>query len=251
MGMQLEMGMDAGAIKLPKTKMPEIAMLFDMSTGDKQSNDWPIDGKLTKILVEPSNPADEQVAAALRKQLDPMNGFAMSYFVDGKGRVHDVKMKWPEAIPPQAQQMLGGLSQSIESMTTPLPEEDVGTGAVWEVIGRMAATGADILQVSTFKLKERTGDVVKLDVSVRQFAANDVVSFPGLPPGAKAKILSFNARGTGDATTDTKDIVPSTGTLTINTAMTLELSMEEGGKVEKQHSSVETKTKVTYSRPAK
>lgn len=250
MGMDLEMAMKASGVNVPPTKVPRMALLFDFTTGDREASNWPIQGKVTKISVEPSGPAEEKIAEALRPEIEPMTGFGMAYLVDQQGRVHDLKMSWPKGIPQQAQQMMAGMSQSLESMTSPLPVEAVGIGASWEVIGRAAANGADLLQVSTFKLKERKGDVLKLDVSVQQFAANEMVAPFGMPPNAKAKLVSFAAKGSGTTVLDTKDVAPTDGTMAMTTSMSLEISMTMGGETRTEKTSIDTKTKVTYARPA-
>jgi hypothetical protein len=248
--MDLEMSMKAGGMTLPPTKIPRMAMLFDLAAGDRQGGDWPIEGKLKTVTVEPKGTAEEQLAEALRPQLGMMSGFGMNYFVDAKGRVHDVKMTWPETMPAQAQQMMAGLGQSLESMTAPLPDEAIGTGAEWEVFGRLAANGADILQVSTFKLKERKGDVITLDVAVRQLAANSDVRPPGMPAGASARLLSFNAQGSGTSVLDTKDAAPVGGKMTTKSAMSVEIKLDVGGKPESQKTAIDTKVTVAYQRPA-
>lgn len=251
MAMDLEMAMNASAVKIPPTKVPRMALLFDFSTGERKGGDWPIDGKVAGVTVEPNGAAEEQIAAALRPQIEPMKGFGMTYLVDERGRVHDLKMSWPEGMPAQAQQMVAGMSQSLESMTAPLPEEPIGIGAKWEVIGRAAANGADLLQVSTFELKERKGDVITLDIGVRQIAANDKVSPPGMPKIATAKLLSFDAKGRGSSVIDTKDIAPMSGSMAMTTGMSLEISLSMDGKTETQKTVMDTKTTVTYSRPSK
>jgi len=250
MGMQLEMAIKSGGFTLPRTKVPRMGMLFELTVDDKQGSDWPVAGKLAKITVEPKGDVEEQIAKGLREQLDPMSGFAMNYFVDAKGRIRDVKLSWPEKMPPQAQQMMGGLSQSIESMMAPLPEEEIGTGAQWEVVGRLASAGADLLQVSTFKLKARKGDVLELDISVRQLAANEKVTPPGMPAGAAAKLISFKAGGTGTSVVDTTDIAPVGGSMTIKNAMAIEVSMDVPGQGSgADQTTVDTTVTVTYERP--
>ncbi|UQA57385.1 hypothetical protein [Polyangium aurulentum] len=254
MGMDMQMGMKAGGMNLPATSLPRMIMLFDLAAGDRTAaGDWLVDGKLQRVDVEAKGPAQEKIAGALRPSLDSMKGLAMTYYVDEKGRVHDVKTKLPPTMPEQAAQLMAGMNQSIESMMAPLPEEPVGTGAKWEVIGRISANGADLLQVSTFTLKDRKDTLLTLDVGVKQLAAKDEVNAPGMPPGTTARIKSFQSGGTGSSSLDTTDVAPKSGTMNMKSAMSLEVKMPGGGgaPAQAQDTAIETIVGITFARPAK
>jgi hypothetical protein len=250
MAMDVEMGMEAGELKVPPSKMPRMLLVFDFKSGDKSGTEWPIEGTLTKISLDPQGPQQEQVAGLLRPQLGAVQGLGMSYFLDERGRTREVKVKLPPTLPPIADQMMSGLTQSVESMTSPLPEEAVGVGAKWEVMARIVANGADLLQVTTYTLEKRDGQVLSLDTVVRQFAAKDTVTPPGMPPGASARLTSYKCQGTGNPVFDLGDVAPSSGSVNVNTAMDIEIKMDVEGKAEKQTTSVTTKMSATYSRVA-
>ncbi len=249
MSMDLEMSMEAGGMKLPPTTMPRMILMFDFSAGDRAGGDWPIDGKLRTISVDPKGAAQDQIAAALRPQLGSLEGIGMNYFLDEKGRVRDVKVTLPPSIPPAAGQMMSGMTQSIESMTAPLPNEAIGVGAKWEVLSRLAANGADLLQVSTFTLEKREGDVISLDVIVKQFAAKDSVAPPGMPPGTKARLTAYKSQGGGKTVFDTKDLAPKNGSMTVDSSMSIQLQIADGEQTAMQDTSVDTKMTASYSRP--
>jgi hypothetical protein len=237
-------------MKLPATKMPRMVLIFNFSTGARSGTEWPIDGKLSKVSVESKGAAQEQIASALRPQLGALEGIGMNYFVDEKGRIRDVKVTLPPSLPPMAGQMMSGMTQSVESMTSPLPDESIGVGAKWEVLSRIVANGADLLQVTTFTLEKRDGKILALDAVVRQFAAKDTVNPPGLPEGATARLLSYKCQGGGKPVFDMSDVAPTGGSMSINSSMSIELKMDVEGKSEKQTTSVDTKMTALYSRPA-
>jgi len=250
MGMDLEMAMEAGGMKLPPTKMPRMLLVFNFNAGDRAGTEWPIDGKLSKISVESNGGPQDQIATALRPQLGQLEGIGVNYFVDEKGRIRDVKVTIPESLPAMAGQMMSGMTQSVESMISPLPTEAIGVGAKWEVLARLMANGADILQVSTYTLEKRDGNVLSLDSVVKQFAAKDVVNPPGMPPGASARLLSYKSVGGGKPVFEMSDIAPKSGSMTLNSSMAIELKMTVDGKTEKQSTSVDAKMTALYSRPA-
>jgi hypothetical protein len=230
--------------------MPRMNLIFNFSTGDRAETEWPIQGKLSKITVEAREPAQDQIAAALRPQLGSLEGIGMNYFVDDKGRIRDVQVTLPESLPPAAGPMMSGMTQSIESMTSPLPDEPIGIGAKWEVLSRIVANGADLLQVSIMTMEKRDGKVLSLDAAVQQFAAKNAVNPPGMPPGASARLLSYKCQGGGKPVFDTTDVAPIGGSMSVNSAMEIELTMDVDGKTEKQATSVNTNMTASYSRPA-
>lgn len=248
MGMDLEMAMEAGGMKLPPTKMPRMLLVFNLNAGDRAGTEWPIDGKLSKVSVESNGGQQDQIAAALRPQLGQLEGIGVNYFVDEKGRIRDVKVTMPPSLPAMAGQMMSGMTQSVESMTSPLPNEAIGIGAKWEVLSRMIANGADILQVSTYSLEKRDGNVFTLNSVVKQFAAKDSVNPPGMPPGASARLLTYQSQGGGKPVFEISDIAPKSGSMSLDSSMTIELKMVVEGKTEKQTTSVDAKMTALYSR---
>jgi hypothetical protein len=161
--------------------------------------------------------------------------------------VHDAKLDIPSSVPAAAQQIMSGMSQSVESMVTPLPQEAVGVGARWQVVSRLATGGADILQSAIYTLKSRSGNRATLDISLVQLAASDTIHTPQMPAGMNAKIKGFSSSGTGTTQMDLKSIAPENGTMTLKTAM--DIGVQGAGASSADDSSVETTTTVTLGRP--
>jgi hypothetical protein len=246
MNMDMVMAMKMGPKALPPTTIPTMTMLLDMTTADKNpSGEWKIDSKLTQITINPKGAQQEQFASAMRPQVEGMKGLGMGYWINGKGRVRDVKIDVPKSIPAAAQQMLQGMNQSFESMVAPLPSDAVGIGARWQVVSRMASSGADLLQSAVYTLKSRDGGKVKLDVTLFQLAASETIKPPGMPPGVTARVKAFKSGGSGASQIDTKNVAPDSGSMALKT--TMDIAVQGGGTNEE--TSVETQTKVQISKP--
>src|SRR5207244_3352106 len=125
-----------------------------------------------------------------------------------------------KGLPPAAQQMIQGMNQSFEAMVVPLPSEAVGTNAKWQVVSRLASSGADLVQSATYTLRARTGSKATIEVSLVQLAASDTIKVPGAPAGVVAHVKSFNSGGTGTQQLDTKVVAPEGGAMQIKTSMT-------------------------------
>jgi hypothetical protein len=248
MSMDMSMGMKMQGQTLPAQSIPRISMGMDATTVDKNAaGEFKVEVHLSSVTVDANGAQQEQIARAMRSQLDAMKGLSMGYWVNPKGQVHDVKVGMPAGMPPAAQQILTGMSQSFESMVTPLPAEAVGVGAQWQVITRTAAGGTDLLQSAIYTLKSRTGASVTLDVKLVQLAANDSIHTAQMPAGMSAKIKGFSSGGAGTSQLDLKSVAPEGGTMTLKVTMDLAVAGANPGAVEE--STVETTTTVQIARP--
>jgi hypothetical protein len=246
MGMDMAVGIKMRGQSVPQMPMPHMTLLFDTSVSEKNAqSEARIDSRLTGATAEPNGAQQEQMARALRPQLDTLKGLGMGYWVTPKGHVHDVKLDIPASAPPAAQQLMSGMSQSFESMVTPLPQEQVGVGARWQVVSRLSSSGADLLQSAIYTLKSRNGARASLDVSVVQFAANDTIHTPQMPAGMTAKVKNFSSTGSGNSQLDLKSVSPEGGTMTLKTSM--EIAVQGGGPDDA--STIDTTTTVQVTRP--
>ncbi len=246
MAMDMAMGIRVQGQTMPQTPIPRMTMAFDTAATDRSSSgDVKIDSLLTGVTVDANGGQQEQMARALRPQMEALKGLGMGYWVSPKGRVRDVKLAMPAGVPPAAQQLLNGMSQSFESMVTPLPGEAVGVGARWQVVSRTATGGADLLQSAIYTLKARNGDHATLDLALTQLSASDTIHNPQMPAGMAAKVRAFHSGGTGTTQIDLKSVAPEGAAMTLKTAM--DISVQGGTSADE--SSVETTTTVTVSRP--
>ncbi len=248
MAMDMAVGIKVQGQAAPQTPMPRMNMTFDTSVADKNAaGEHRIESRLTATSVDPTGAQQEQMAKALRPQIEAMKGLGLLYWVDPKGHVHDVQVDIPSGMPAAAQQLMGGMSQSFESMVTPLPRDPVGVGARWQVVSRMTTGGADILQSAIYTLKSRSGARAALDVTLVQLAANDTIHTAQMPAGMSAKVKAFSSSGSGSTQLDLKSVAPEGGTMALRTAMDLTVQNPGGGPGD--DSSVETTTTIQVTRP--
>jgi hypothetical protein len=227
--------------------LPRMGMTLDGSAGETNAaGEWKILASLVGITIDGKGPQAEQMAAAMRPQVESMKGLGINYWLSPKGRVRDVKVELPKGFPKAAEALVAGLNQSFESMVAPLPVEPVGLGAKWQVVSRMAASGADLLQSATYTLKARDGAHATLDVTTSQLSASDTISALGSPGGAVTRVKAFSSGGSGTTKIDTTSVVPESGTTTMKTGMTVLVTQ---GAAPGEESTVETRTSVTLSRP--
>lgn len=247
MVMEMAVTIKAKGHSVPQLPMPRMTMTFDTTTTDQSpAGEFKVTSRLTGTTVDPSGGQQEQIARALRPQIESLRGLGMVYWVGSKGHVRDVKVDVPAGVPPTAQQLMSGMSQSFESMVTPLPAEPVGTGGRWQVVSRMASGGTDVLQSAVYTLKARSGARATLDVAIVQISATDTYHTAQMPAGMTVKVRSFSSTGSGTTEVDLKSVVPQSGTMALTTGMEVAVP-DEGGAEET--STVETSTTVQVARP--
>lgn len=223
--MDISLTMKQGKEAVPEISLPRMTIGFETTAADAKPDDFKIEGMLGKISVDAGKTAQaQQLATALKGDLDKMKGLSMTYWLTSKGATHDVKIDLPAGFPPQAQQVMEGMNQSLGQMTSPLPKEPIGVGAKWQVVSRANLAGQDVLLFSTYTMKSKEGDAVKLDISVTQLAANERVTPPNMPPGFTAKLTSFVATSTGSTTLDLASPVPREGAMSVKTSLDLDLA---------------------------
>jgi hypothetical protein len=248
MAMDMAVGVKMKGQAMPQMPMPRMVMTFDTNVTDKNgAGEFKIDSRLLGTAVEPNGGQQEQMAKALRPALDGMKGLGMVYWCSPKGHVHDVKLDMPASMPAAAQQIMNGMSQSVESMVTPLPNDAVGVGARWQVISRLATGGADILQSAVYTLKARNGSKATLDVTLLQLSASDTIHTAQMPAGMNAKVKAFSSSGSGTSQIDLKSVAPESGSMSLKTSM--DIAVQGAGAGSGEESSVETTTTVRVSRP--
>ena len=247
MSMDMSVSVKMSGQSMQQTPTPRMTMTFDATASDESTTgEFRIDSLLSAVGVEPDGEQQEQMARTLRPELEAMKGLGMSYWVSPKGRVRDVKLNIPPDMSASAQQLLNGMSQSFESMVTPLPAEPVGVGARWQLVTRVASGGADILQVAVYTLKSRAGNRATLEASFMQLAANDVIHGPQMPADMSAKVKALRSSGTGSTQIDVNSVTPEGGTMTSKTGM--DIAIQGGGPDSGGDTTVETTTTVEVSR---
>ncbi len=242
MATDMAMSVRSGGQGIPQVPLPRMTMIFAAATADRSpAGEFKIDSRVTGATVDPTGAQQEQMAKALRPQIEAMKGLGLVYWVNPKGNVRDLKLDVPSTVPPTAQQLMSGMSQSFEWMVTPLPQEPVGVGARWQVVKRLTTGGLDVLESAVYTLKSRSGARATVDVSIVQLAASDTLHTPQMPAGMFATVKSFKSSGSRTTQVDLKSVAPEGGTASLKTGMEITLQDDQ--------SAVETTTNVQVARP--
>lgn len=195
---------------------------------------------MTKVTAEPRGPNDK-LAAEVQSQLRGMVGLSIAYTVHPNGQVRDPVTDIPKATPEAAKQTIQEVTGSLDSTTAVLPNEPIGVGARWDVLTRITGS-MDMLQLSTYTLRDRDRTKATLDVEVKQVAATDTLKNPAIGVG---RILSMSSSGSGALKIDTSSIVVDSSEVSVRSAMKLLVDVAPGQKAD---AAVETTTVMRMAR---
>jgi hypothetical protein len=210
MDMDMAMAMEMGSMSQPKTQMPTTQMTMSIDCKDvspEGSLDYAFTYDDIEVIASPG--VDPATIPMMRQQMAPLVGMTGSGTVSSLGRSEGAELEIPEGLSPQLKQTLEGMTQSMDQMTAPLPEEAVGVGARWKVTMPMEMNGMKLTQIATYEILERDGDSVKFDIAIEQSAPKQEIQPPGLPPGTTVTLESLDTKSTGVIALQLTSLVPT------------------------------------------
>lgn len=225
MAMDMQQRMTVAGNQMPSPKLPvqEITIATEV-VNVSESGDIEFSYEYTDWKVLEGEGVQEQVRTAIQASMAPMIGARGKQTLSNRCLPIDSSIKIPEGLAPQIRTMVEGMSQSMEQMGSPVPEEAVGVGGKWKVIAKITANGLTVEQTSLYELLSVEEGVYKLKVTIDQKAAEQDVNSPALPPGAKMKLFGLTSSGLGMVELKTTEMLPRAKIkLNSNAAMQLEV----------------------------
>lgn len=223
MTMTIGMSMNVAGSATPYIKMPPTVMDMRTKVTSVSSNgDFRYEFDLRGIDVEAQADTPPDLVVGLKSALSGMVGMRGSSVVSERGEVREADFQLPPNAPPQVQQQMQGMRQSIQQIAVPFPEEAVGLGAKWEVIARIPdLNGMSLTQTATYEMLERDGDRIKLRTTMAQSADPQIMKAPGMPPGATVRLESMASSGAGETLFDMHKLVPISATMSLSSKISM------------------------------
>lgn len=230
--MALSMSMEMPGMAMPAMQMPLMKQSADVNvTNVTASGDISYNIAFTSFGVEsapggdPAAAAMSQNLAAVVKDLDAdMKNLRGSGTISDRGITRSTNFDLSKVTNPQLKQMMDSVSNTVQSLSMPLPEEAVGVGARWEVRQSPAVGGVQMFQKTVLELVALDGKTATLKTTVEQTAPPQAMNNPAMPPGAEARIQKLTGTGSGTTTMHLDALVP-TSEATVQTTTVLNISM--------------------------
>ena len=229
----MDMG-GTGLMKIPAIKIT----LSAHSTGVTPEGDINSEMKLEEIGVEGDGSAP-QMAEAMKASLDGVKGMLIETTMSDRGLSKRAEAKLPSNTDATARQSMEQMKDSFLNTQFLLPEEPIGPGAEWEVKQKIQVQGRQIDQTAVHKLVAADGQVLTVESTIEQSAANQKVPNPAMPQ-TKVDLTKLAGTSKSQATVDLTKILPAAATITSN----IEMVMSAGSGAQAQAMTMKSETTV-------
>ncbi|MBF2005044.1 MAG: hypothetical protein IGS49_06155 [Chlorogloeopsis fritschii C42_A2020_084] len=224
MTMNMDMAMSIAGQALPAFKQPATVMTLQTAvTKIAPNGDIHYEFSYSDIDFVGDTNLPPQVLNTVRSQIQNIRGIKGSAIVDNRGYTRKVNLVLPTGLDPNLKQMMQQMSNSLEQLSSPLPQQAVGIGSRWRVTSTVNINGMNLKQIATYQLVNLKNGVATLNIGVEQLASpSQKLTAPGLPPGVTLTLKSYNGKGQGQAIVPLNKLMPirSTMSLRSNSEMT-------------------------------
>jgi hypothetical protein len=225
MKMVMGMAMDMAGMSMPEMSIPAINMTADLAvTAVSATGDVTYGVRFSGATVETALGVNPALAAALQGLDATVKAIKGTCTISNRGLIRSATFDLGNGGDPQLSQMINSASSTLQSMSMPLPEEDVGVGARWEVRQGLASNGVQMFQKTTMELVTFDGKTATLTATIEQTAPPQAVSSPAMPPGTDVQLDHFSGTGTAAISLPLVGLVP-TSEATMNSDMAMRLAM--------------------------
>jgi Family of unknown function (DUF6263) len=212
---------------LPRVDSPPSMMTFESKITQVDDNgDIHYQMYCTGVEVGDSPNGPPELRQVLETQLNNLVGSGGTFVIDSRGNAKESNFSLSENADAMMQQIFDQVSQSVEQLSTPFPEEAVGLGAQWQIAHTLNVNGIELTQKTTYELVSLQDNVATLNVSVEQQAPSQTIAPPGLPPGATVTLNSMQSQGEGQVTIRLDRLMPQSGTMSMQSAADMNIFQE-------------------------
>ncbi|WP_146647396.1 hypothetical protein [Labilithrix luteola] len=248
MNLKMSLGMGMGGDRMGREiKMPTARMVMKIEIAEVlPDGNAKLGAKAERIELLRDVPLDEGPRTQLEQSLASLVGMKAHATVSTRGVTSDMEFELPPNADEKAKANLESMRDTLRELYVPLPEEEVGANAKWDVDARMPISGAMVDVKRTYSVKELKADAVKTDITVAMSApAKQPMRSIPLPPGMTALLDSLKGEGTGKATTPFARLVGES-----NMQVTLDMAIDAGNETDRQKLVMHNVTEVTI-KPSK
>jgi hypothetical protein len=163
----------------------------------------------TDISVTDDGTLDPAELAQFETALAPLTSVHGTQSVTARNQVLEAEIDGLDAFDAALAETMSQLSDQAGSTAVPFPKEKVGVGARWQGVTDLRVNGIDVRQTYEYELRARDGDTAVIGVSYVQTAPRQRAQLPGTPSGTVVRVTSFRVTGSGEATVDLTEPLPT------------------------------------------
>lgn len=224
--MTIKMSMDMGAATGGKPmNIPAMSLPADTTIQGVAPN-----GDITYEMVfgepgvveEPG--AAQQMVQAVKTQLAAIKGLTVTGVISDRGISKKVDLKAPPTADATMRQTMDNIKDGMANITSPLPEEAIGSGAKWEVKMPIKSGGLSVDQISDYQLISVDGDHISTSVTASGSAANQKMQNPALG-SAQMNVIEMTNSATGTVAADLSKLIPLQASMDVHSDLNSEISV--------------------------
>lgn len=225
MTMTMSTSMEANGQPVPAGAIPPIQITIRSEVVEIDDEAGTISTRFSypRADIVDDGPVDPQTAQAMRSGLSVLEGLSGTATLTPRGKSVSSEFDVPDDVDPNSRQMLEQVSQQVETLTVPLPEEEVGVGAIWRVETSSSLGGIETVLQITYELRELEGTRYVLGVTYEQTAPPQEAELDGAPAGAVATVQEYLVTGGGEISGDLAQILPASSTMAAGGDVVLQL----------------------------
>ncbi|MDP8986829.1 MAG: hypothetical protein M3N11_00545, partial [Actinomycetota bacterium] len=170
MTMAMSTTVEADGQALPGSAIPPVQITIRSEVVDVADDSDTITTRFSyaDANVVDDGTVDPQAAEAMREGLSVLHELSGTATINSRGEPVSSEFDVPDDLDPTSRQMLEQVSHQVETLTVPLPEEEVGVGAIWRADTSSSLGGIDTVLRLTYELKELEATRYVLAVSYEQ-----------------------------------------------------------------------------------
>jgi hypothetical protein len=215
----------AGGNEGQPMKLPPIKMVMDTSVKSvSPEGDIAYDMVMSDLTVADDPDAMPQMVEAMKTAMGGLKGMSVTGTMSNRGISKTIEAKTPADASPQARQTIEQMKDSFSNTGVVLPQEDIGRGAKWEVKQKVKSQGMTLDQTTVYELVSIDGDQFTAKTTITQTAANQAIDNPAMQ-GMKMDLVKLSSKGSGEATVDLGQFVPTLATMDMRTESAMTMNM--------------------------
>ena len=209
--MTLQMAMSMGGAG-ELMKIPAIKMDLDAEIKGVNAGDINCETRLGDVGIESEAGSAPQLVDAMKASFGNLKGMVIVSTISDRGSSKKAEVKLPPGADASARQSMEQMKESFLNSQVVLPEEPVGPDAKWEVKQKIKSQGMTIDQTTTHHLVSMEGNVLNIESSIEQSAANQKVANPAMPQ-LKVDLTKMTGKSKGQLTVDLTKVLPTAATI--------------------------------------
>lgn len=248
MSTKMSMRQSMGGMNMPSQAMPEMRTPVTIQILEKLDDGYRFQAEMHEMEIVDKGEMPAQQIDMMRKMMAQIAGTTAKGILSDLGYQKDIEVELPSGLNPMIQQQADQSVGSMKQITMPLPAEAVGEGAKWTVEQDFDEGGMKMKQTATCVLKERKGNIVVIEIEMKQSADPQTISNPQMPQ-ADMELKKFEGSGTATVKLDLTRVWPVESRIRSKVNMTMSLDMM--GQVQEFEQTIESEATVESEEPTK